>query len=197
MKGTSQRICVYLGSSPGNDPAYVAAAEHLAARLAARGLGLVYGGASVGTMGTLADAALAAGAEVVGVIPQSLQDKEVGHTGLTELAVVGSMHERKLEMMDRSDAFVVLPGGSGTLEELFETFTWLQLGIHDKPIGLLDVAGYWAPLVAFLDHAVAAGFLSRDHADMLLVDEDADRLLDRFEDWEPPRTSKWADRTEA
>lgn len=195
--GDVKRICVYLGSSPGNDPAYVAAAEHLARRLAARGLGLVYGGASVGTMGTLADAALDAGAEVVGVIPQSLQDKEVGHAGLSELHVVGSMHERKLRMMDESDGFVVLPGGSGTLEELFETFTWLQLGIHDKPIGLLDVAGYWDPLVAFLDHAVAAGFLSRDHADMLLVDDDADRLLDRFEGWQPPRTSKWAGRDEA
>ena len=192
-----QRICVYLGSSPGSRPAYVAAAEHLAARLADRGLGLVYGGASVGTMGVIADAVLAAGGEAVGVIPQSLQDKEVGHAGLTELHVVTSMHERKLMMMDLSDAFVVLPGGSGTLEELFETFTWLQLGLHDKPIGLLDVAGYWAPLVAFVDHAVTEGFLSRAHADMLLVDDDADRLLDRFEDWQPPRTQKWVERDEA
>lgn len=190
------RICVYLGSSPGARPDYVDAAQSLAARLADRGLGLVYGGASVGTMGVLADAALAAGGEVIGVIPQSLQDKEVGHVGLSELHVVASMHERKMMMMDLCDAFVVLPGGSGTLEELFETFTWLQLGLHEKPIGLLEVAGYWAPLVAFLDHAVGQGFLRREHADMLLVDDDPDRLLDRLAAWEPPALTKWVERDE-
>ena len=189
-----KRICVYLGSSPGARPAYTEAAEHLARTLAARGLGLVYGGASVGTMGVLADAMLAAGGEVIGVIPGDLQDKEVGHAGLTELHVVSSMHERKQLMLDLADGFVCLPGGSGTLEELFETFTWLQLGLHAKPIGLLDVAGYYTPLVAFVEHAVAEQFLRREHADMLLVDDDAGRLLDRFAGWAPPTRSKWIDR---
>jgi uncharacterized protein (TIGR00730 family) len=192
-----RRICVYLGSSPGSRPDYTAAAERLAAVLAGRGLGLVYGGAHVGTMGVIADAVMAAGGEVIGVIPRALQDKEVAHRSLTELHVVGSMHERKLLMMDLSDGFVCLPGGTGTLEELFETFTWLQLGIHAKPIGLLDVAGYWSGLVGFLDHAVAEGFVRREHADLLLVDDDPGRLLDRFATWEPPTLSKWAGRDEA
>ena len=192
-----RRICVYLGSSPGSRPDYTAAAERLAAVLAGRGLGLVYGGAHVGTMGVIADAVMAARGEVVGVIPRTLQDKEVAHRSLTELHVVGSMHERKLLMMDLSDGFVCLPGGTGTLEELFETFTWLQLGIHAKPIGLLDVAGYWSGLVGFLDHAVAEGFVRREHADLLLVDDDPGRLLDRFATWEPPTLSKWAGRDEA
>jgi uncharacterized protein (TIGR00730 family) len=188
-----RRICVYLGSSPGVRADYTAAAERLARVLAARGLGLVYGGAHVGTMGVIADAVLAAGGEVVGVIPETLVAKEVAHAGLTDLRVVGSMHERKLLMMELSDGFVCLPGGSGTLEELFETFTWLQLGIHAKPIGLLDVAGYWAPLVGFLDHAVAEGFVRREHADLLLVDDDPERLLDRFAAWTPPSTPKWVE----
>jgi uncharacterized protein (TIGR00730 family) len=192
-----RRICVYLGSSPGSRPDYTAAAERLAAVLAGRGLGLVYGGAHVGTMGVIADAVMAAGGDVIGVIPRALQDKEVAHRSLTELHVVGSMHERKLLMMDLSDGFVCLPGGTGTLEELFETFTWLQLGIHAKPIGLLDVAGYWSGLVGFLDHAVAEGFVRREHADLLLVDDDPGRLLDRFATWEPPTLSKWAGRDEA
>jgi len=188
---------VYLGSSPGSRPDYTAAAEGLAAMLAGRGLGLVYGGAHVGTMGVIADAVMAAGGEVIGVIPRTLQDKEVAHRSLTELHVVGSMHERKLLMMDLSDGFVCLPGGTGTLEELFETFTWLQLGIHSKPIGLLDVAGYWGGLVGFIDHAVAEGFVRREHADLLLVDDEPARLLDRFATWEPPALSKWASRDEA
>jgi uncharacterized protein (TIGR00730 family) len=192
-----RRICVYLGSSPGSRPDYTAAAERLAAVLAKRGLGLVYGGAHVGTMGVIADAVLAAGGDVVGVIPRTLQEKEVAHRSLTELHVVGSMHERKLMMMDLADGFVCLPGGTGTLEELFETFTWLQLGIHSKPIGLLDVAGYWSGLVGFMDHAVAEGFVRREHADLLLVDDDPDRLLDRFATWEPPALSKWVGRDEA
>ncbi len=188
---------MYLGSSPGSRPDYTAAAEHLASVLAERGLGLVYGGAHVGTMGVIADAVLAAGGDVVGVIPRTLQDKEVAHEALTELRVVGSMHERKLLMMDLADGFVCLPGGTGTLEELFETFTWLQLGIHSKPIGLLDVAGYWSGLVGFLDHAVAEGFVRREHADLLLVDDDAGRLLDRFTTWQPPALAKWVGRDEA
>jgi uncharacterized protein (TIGR00730 family) len=189
-----KRICVYLGSSPGALPDYTAMAESLARTLAGRGLGLVYGGAHVGTMGVIADAVLAAGGEVIGVIPASLQDKEIAHVGLTELHVVASMHERKLMMMDLADGFVTLPGGSGTLEELFETFTWLQLGLHAKPIGLLDVAGYWGGLVAFLDHAVEQRFIRREHADLLLVDDDPGRLLDRFDAWEAPAYAKWIDR---
>ena len=192
-----RRICVYLGSSPGSRPDYTAAAERLAAVLAERGIGLVYGGAHVGTMGVIADAVLAAGGDVVGVIPRTLQEKEVAHDSLSELHVVGSMHDRKLMMMDLSDGFVCLPGGTGTLEELFETFTWLQLGIHSKPIGLLDVAGYWSGLVGFLDHAVAEGFIHRKHADLMLVDDDPARLLDRFETREPPALSKWVSREEA
>lgn len=186
-------VCVYLGSSPGTRPDYTDAARALATELADRSIALVYGGASVGTMGVVADAALAAGGDVIGVIPQSLQDREVGHVELTELHVVDTMHERKLMMMQRSDAFVVLPGGIGTLEELFETFTWLQLGLHDKPIGLLDVAGYWSHLVAFLDHTVAEGFLSRTALDALLVDDDPARLLDRLAAASPPPTHRWVD----
>jgi uncharacterized protein (TIGR00730 family) len=192
-----QRICVYCGSSTGAGSAYAAAAERLGSVLVGRGLGLVYGGAHVGTMGVIGDTVMAAGGEAVGVIPESLRDKEIAHSGLTELHVVGSMHERKLMMMDLADGFVVLPGGTGTLEELFETFTWLQLGLHGKPIGLLDVDGYWSGLVEFLDHAVAQGFIARENADLLLVDDDPERLLDRFEAWQPPVRSKWIDRAEA
>lgn len=190
------RICVYLGSSPGARPAYTAAAEHLAQRLAARGLGLVYGGAQVGTMGVIANAAIAAGGEVIGVLPESMQTKEIAHTEITELHVVGSMHDRKIMMMDLADGFIVLPGGSGTLEELFETYTWLQLGLHRKPIGLLDVDGYWSKLIMFLDHAVEEQFIRRDQADLLMVDDDADRLLDRFEAWRPPSLPTWITRDE-
>ena len=148
-------------------------------------------------MGIVADAALGGGGRAVGVIPDVLRAKEIAHMGLTELVVVGSMHERKLAMMDRSDAFVTLPGGSGTLEELFETFTWLQLGLHRKPIGLLDVNGYWSGLVTFLDHVVDQRLLRREHADMLLVAQEPAELLDRFEAWEPPRIAKWIDRDTA
>lgn len=188
------RICVYLGSSPGARPDYTAAAEQFADRLTARGLGLVYGGAQVGTMGVIANRVAAGGGEVIGVLPESMRTKEIAHSGLTELHIVDSMHERKLMMMDLADAFVVLPGGSGTLEELFETFTWLQLGIHRKPIGLLDVAGYWDQLINFLDHTVAEGFLRRDQADLLLVDADADRLLDRLAATDPPPLPRWLSR---
>lgn len=188
------RVCVYLGSSPGARPDYTAAAERLADRLTARSLGLVYGGAQVGTMGVIANRVSAGGGEVIGVLPESMRTREIAHAGLTELHVVDSMHERKLMMMDLADAFVVLPGGSGTLEELFETFTWLQLGIHRKPIGLLDVAGYWDQLINFLDHTVAEGFLRRDQADLLLVDDDADRLLDRLAATDPPPPPRWLSR---
>lgn len=188
------RVCVYLGSSPGARPDYTAAAERLADRLTARSLGLVYGGAQVGTMGVIANRVSAGGGEVIGVLPESMRTREIAHAGLTELHIVDSMHERKLMMMDLADAFVVLPGGSGTLEELFETFTWLQLGIHRKPIGLLDVAGYWDQLINFLDHTVAEGFLRRDQADLLLVDDDPDRLLDRLAATDPPPLPRWLSR---
>lgn len=190
-------VCVYAGSSPGADPEFTLAAASLGRSLAERGLTLVYGGSNVGLMGAVADAALAAGGRVVGILPEVLRAKEIAHQGLDELLLVESMHERKLAMMERADAFVALPGGSGTLEELFETFTWLQLGLHRKPIGLLDVHGYWEGLVSFLGHAVGQRLLTAEHAAMLLVDEQPDALLDRFSGWVPPTLPKWLDRETA
>jgi uncharacterized protein (TIGR00730 family) len=200
MAGSDRRIgavCVYTGSSDGADPQFAASAAAFGALLAERGLDLVYGGSNVGLMGILADATLGAGGRVIGLLPEALQAKELAHQGLTELHIVSSMHERKLAMMERADAFVALPGGSGTLDELFETFTWLQLGLHTKPIGLLDVNGYWTHLLAFLDHAVEQRLLRREHADMLLVSSEGADLLDIFAGWEPPATPKWIDRTSA
>jgi uncharacterized protein (TIGR00730 family) len=187
-----RRVAVFCGSNLGTDPAYEAAARGLGELLVERGIGLVYGGGAVGLMGVIADTVLAGGGEVVGVIPQHLWDKEVGHAGLTELLVVSSMHERKLAMADRADAFVALPGGVGTFEELFEAITWTQLGIHEKPCGLLDVAGYYRLLDAFLDGAVAAGFIRDAHRRHLLTStEDPAELLDRLAAWEPITGSKW------
>jgi hypothetical protein len=191
-----RRVCVYLGSSPGADPAYPAAVEALARELAGRGIGVVYGGGNVGLMGVLADAAMAAGGEVIGVIPDGLLAREVGHRGVTDLRVVGSMHERKALMADLADAFIAAPGGVGTLEELIEVYTWSQLGIHHKPVALLDTAGYWGPLAAWLDHAVEQRFLRPEHRAMLLVDPDPAALLDRLAAWEPPQVTKWIDRSE-
>jgi uncharacterized protein (TIGR00730 family) len=162
-------VCVFCGSSPGAHPDYEAAARALGAGLADAGAQVVYGGASVGLMGALADAALAAGGEVVGVIPQSLVDREVAHPGLTALHVVGTLHERKARMAELSDAFVALPGGAGTLEELFEIYTWGQLGLHAKPLALVNVRGYFDGLLAFLDHAMAEGFLPAEHRARLTV----------------------------
>ncbi len=156
-------VCVYCGSSPGFDPVYREAAVALGAGLAMAGHGLVYGGGHVGLMGTVADAVLAGGGEVVGVIPEALRARELAHLGLTELVVTGSMHERKAIMVERADAFVALPGGFGTFDELFETLTWLQLGIHAKPIVLFDVDGFFEPLLALADRAVDAGFLKPAH----------------------------------
>lgn len=184
-------LCVFCGSSPGNLPEYGAEARRLGALLAARGVRLVYGGGRVGLMGEVADAVLAAGGQAVGVIPQALWEREVGHTGLTELHVVESMHQRKAMMAELSDAFVALPGGIGTLEELFEIWTWGQLGIHRKPYALLDVAGYFQPLVAFLDHAVDRGFVRPAHRAMVLVDTDPASLLDRLASHRPPPTPSW------
>jgi uncharacterized protein (TIGR00730 family) len=182
---TPKRICVFCGASPGRDPRHAEAARHLGRTLAARGLGLVYGGGSVGLMGTLADAVLEAGGEAIGVIPQVLQIRELAHRRLTRLEVVGSMHERKALMAELSDGFVALPGGMGTLDELAEIMTWSQLGLHQRPVGLLDVGGYWRPLVDFFDHAEAAGFIRPEHRAMLLVEAEAGPLLDRFAAWRP------------
>jgi len=189
-------VTVFCGSNPGTDPAFAAAASRVGTLLAERGIGIVYGGGAVGLMGIVADAALAAGGEVVGVIPQHLWDKEVGHRGLSELLVVGSMHERKMAMADRGDAFVALPGGVGTFEELFEAVTWTQLGIHDKPVGLLDVSGFYRPLLSFLDDTVDAGFVRPDHRALVLSATDPEELLTRLAAWTPPSTPKWLDADE-
>jgi uncharacterized protein (TIGR00730 family) len=171
-------ICVFCGSSSGLSPAYESAARTFATTIAERGIRLIYGGASVGLMGAIADSALRAGGEVVGVIPRALVDREIAHGGLTHLHVVGTMHERKAMMADLSDAFVALPGGLGTLEELFEVWTWGMLGLHDKPYGVLDVDGYYRPLVRFLDHARDEGFIRPAQRAKLAVERDSIRLLD-------------------
>lgn len=188
-----KRVCVFCGSSAGSRPAYLQSAQATGRTLARRGLGLVYGGGSVGLMGAIADAALAAGGEVVGVIPEALQLRELAHAGLSALHVVGSMHERKARMAELADGFIALPGGMGTLEELAEILTWAQLGLHARPCGLLDVGGYYQPLIAFFDGAVAEGFLRAEHRKLLVVAEDPDVLLDRFAVWEPPTVEKWID----
>ena len=191
-----RRICVFCGSNPGSDAAYAAAARALGGLLAREGIGLVYGGGSVGLMGEVADEVLRAGGEAIGVIPHALWAREVGHRGLTDLRIVETMHERKATMADLSDAFIALPGGLGTLEEIFEIWTWSQLGLHAKPMGFLDVNGFWAPLMEFLDGAVSARFIREQHRDIALVDDDAERLLRRFEEWRPPRVEKWITREE-
>lgn len=188
------RICVYCGSSPGRDPAYVKAARHTADALLDRELGLVYGGASVGVMGALADRILEGGGQVIGVMPRALVDREVAHDGLEDLRIVDTMHQRKQTMAELSDAFLALPGGLGTLEETFEVLTWSQLGFHDKPCGLLNVGGYFDHLAAFLDHAVEQRFVRRLHRELVLIDDDPAALLGRFEGWMPPPVSKWIDR---
>ncbi len=186
-------VCVFCGASPGANPAFRAAAQELGIVAARGGRTLVYGGGHVGLMGALADAALGVGGEVIGVMPQHLVDREIAHLNLTELKIVESMHARKALMADLSDGFVVLPGGVGTLEEFFEVWTWGQLGLHAKPYGLLNVAGYFSPLLAFLDHAVEQRFIRREHRDMLVVDTDADRLLKRLDEHRSPVLPKWID----
>ncbi len=187
-----KHICVFCGSNLGAQPEYVEAARHLGRVLAKRQITLVYGGARVGTMGEIADSVLAAGGHVIGVIPQALAEK-VAHTGLSDLRIVPSMHERKALMAELADGFIALPGGLGTFEEFFEVLTWAQLGLHHKPCGLLNVRGYYQPLMAFLDHAVAQHFLKAPHRDMILSDEDPERLLDQFSVYQAPSISKWAD----
>ena len=188
-------ICVFTGSSRGTRPEYQAAAAELGSLLAARGIRLVYGGARVGLMGVVADAALASGGEVIGVIPAALVAKEVAHSGLTDLRVVDSMHERKALMSDLADAFVALPGGWGTLEEFFEVLTWAQLGLHRKPCGLLNVAGYFDRLLAFLNHTIDEGFVQPRNAELIAVAQTPGELLDRLGSPLPPPIEKWLDRS--
>ena len=176
-----RRVCVFCGASSGRLPAYADAARAFGAAAAARGVGIVYGGGRVGLMGAVADAALAAGGEVIGIIPQSLVDRELAHTGVTELHVVQTLHERKALMAELSDAFVALPGGFGTLDELLEQLTWSQLGLHAKPVGLFDVEGYWLPLIALARHATAEGFVRESDLAAIAVATDAEGLLDRLE----------------
>ena len=186
------RICVFCGSSSGNDPAHRMAATSLGRYLAEQGIGLVFGGGKVGLMGAVADAAMAAGGEVIGVIPQALLDKEVGHGGLTELRVVGTMHERKALMSDLADGgYIALPGGLGTFEELFEVWTWAQLGYHPKPVALLNIAGFYDGLLAFLDHTVAQGFIRPQHRAMLLTGTEPAELLPRMRAFTAPPMPKW------
>ncbi|WP_256817199.1 LOG family protein [Pseudomonas putida] len=187
-------VCVFCGASMGANPAYREAAVALGQAIARRGLTLVYGGGAVGLMGVVADAAMAAGGEVVGIIPQSLLDAEVGHKGLTRLEVVDGMHARKARMAELSDAFIALPGGLGTLEELFEVWTWGQLGYHAKPLGLLDVNGFYDKLGGLLDHIVEEGFVRPQHRAMLLLGQQPDELLDGMDRFIAPVAPKWVDK---
>ena len=186
-----KRVCVFCGSSPGVRPGYAAAARAMGTRLAERGIGVVYGGGKVGLMGVVADAAMAAGGEVIGVIPEGLVAREVGHAGVTELRVVRTMHERKALMAELSDAFVALPGGFGTWEEYFEVLTWAQLGIHPKPCGLLNVEGYYGPLLAMMDHAVAEGFVRAEQRATVLEAAEPARMLELLAAFRAPAVPRW------
>jgi uncharacterized protein (TIGR00730 family) len=188
-------ICVYCGSSPGRDPRFAKAAASLGRLLAGRGITLVYGGGHVGLMGVVADAAMAAGGEVHGVITRALQQKEVAHRGLTRLQITESMHDRKAAMAAASDAFIMLPGGLGTLEEFFEAATWTQLGIQSKPCGILNVNGYFDPLVALLVRSVEERFLREEHRDLMAVESEPVLLVDRLMAWKPVSVEKWIDRS--
>jgi uncharacterized protein (TIGR00730 family) len=190
---TFRRICAYCGSNAGNDPAYAVAARGFGAYLAGRQIGLVYGGGRVGLMGAVADGALEAGGEVIGVIPEKLQALELAHSSLTQLIVVDTMHARKMKMAELSDAFVALPGGWGTLEEIFEVTTWTQLNYHAKPVGLLDVKLYYEPLVGFLDDAVREGFIHPAHRNLLVHATDPAALVDALAHVEIPDLKKWLD----
>jgi len=184
-------ICVYCGSNPGLLPVYRESAHRLGCEMAARGLDLVYGGSSVGVMGAVADAVLAQGGKVTGVIPRSLATREVSHSGLDELIVVGSMHERKAKMAELSDGFIALPGGWGTIEEIFEMLTWAQLGFHEKPCGLLNVASYYDPLFAFLESAIEQQFVKEEFRPMMMMDDSPGALLERFSAYRAPKVKKW------
>lgn len=189
-------LCIFCGSSHGAIEEYGQAAAATGRVIAEQGYRLVYGGAKVGLMGTVADAALAAGGEVIGVLPESLQEKEIGHQGLSELHLVGSMHERKALMADLSDGFIALPGGVGTLEEIFEVWTWGQLGYHQKPCGFLNVEGYYDHLIAFLDHQTQEGFTKKVMRDMAMFADTPENLIDQFTSYTPPSSPKWIDREE-
>jgi uncharacterized protein (TIGR00730 family) len=190
VPGKFTRVCVYAGSGSGANPDYAAVSTQVITEVVRRGANVVYGGGSLGLMGVLADAALEAGGEVTGVIPRFLDDREVGHHGVTDLRVVETMHERKMLMAELADAFLVLPGGIGTLEEVVEMLSWSQLGLHRKPIGLLDVDDFWAPLVALLDHMTAEQFVGLDHRRLLLSHSDPVALLDAMEAWEAPKVAR-------
>lgn len=196
MRGVIDRICVFCGSNTGLNPVYVETARSLGRLFAREGIALVYGGGSVGLMGELADSVLTAGGQVIGVIPHALWAREVGHHGLTDLRIVDTMHERKAMMADLADGFIALPGGLGTLEEIFEIWTWAQLGLHAKPVGFLDVNGYFAPLLQFLNRAVREKFLRDEHRAIAMIDTDPEALLERFDAWKAPRVEKWITRDE-
>lgn len=187
-------ICVFCGSHVGHDAAFATAAREMGGLIASRGGTLVYGGGSIGLMGTLADEAMARGARVIGVIPRTLWEREVGHRGITENRVVETMHERKALMYDLADGFIAMPGAVGTLDEFFETWTWAQLGVHAKPFGILNVNGYFNALLEFLNHIVKSGFMRSDYLDMVHVDVDAARLLDRMDNYTAPQIPKWVTR---
>jgi uncharacterized protein (TIGR00730 family) len=189
------RICVFCGTNPGSRPEYGAAARELGRLLAEEGIELVYGGASVGIMGELADSVQEHGGHVTGIIPQQLMEKEAAHTGIPNLIVVASMHQRKSQMADMSDGFIALPGGIGTLEGFFEILTWGQLGIHAKPSGILNVAGYFDGLSRFLDHAVKEGFLTEPHRDAIILESEPAQLLERLRAYSPPEGEKLMGRT--
>ena len=186
-----KRICVYCGSSPGKLTEYREAARMLGHELAARNLGLVYGGASIGVMGAVADAVLEKGGEAIGVIPFALATREVAHSGLNDLFVVDSMHERKAKMAELSDGFIALPGGWGTIEEIFEMLTWAQLGFHQKPCGLLNISGYYDHLFTFLEHAIDQRFVREEYRPMIMMEQTADDLLDRYLKYQAPTVKKW------
>jgi len=194
MNTDMKKVCVFCGANPGTDPAFAEAARALGHAIAERGLGLVYGGGKVGLMGVVADAALEAGAEVDGVIPEHLMQRELGHGSVTRLHVVSSMHERKALMADLSDGFVVLPGGFGTLEEAFEVLTWSQLGLHKKGTVFLDVNGYWTGLNAMMDGMVEAGFVKPEHRILSLTAETPDQSLDMLAAYRPPEVTRWIER---
>ena len=191
-----KRVCIYCGSSIGAKPEYAAAARSLGKILVERKLELVYGGGNIGLMGVVADAVIEAGGKVTGVIPEALEAKEVAHRGLTKLHVVKSMHERKALMVSLADAFIAMPGGFGTFEEFCEVLTWAQLGLHRKPHGLLNVAGFYDPFLAFLDHATTENFIRPVHRELVISDADPGRLLDAMTKIQPPNLDKWLDRDE-
>ncbi len=191
-----KRICVYCGSSPGRNPAYIEAANQLAEVLCARGIGLVYGGAAIGVMGAIADAVLAGGQQAIGVIPESLAVKEVAHQNLSELHIVSSMHERKAMMAELADGFIAMPGGWGTLEEIFEILTWAQLGFHEKPCALLNVEGYYDGLIDFLEESFEQQFVKQVCRPMLMHGHDPVELLDRFTTYRAPKVRKWVEEDE-